>query len=415
MRNNVASLLELAIRSTAESLLRDLTSSRNSSQVKKKLDSTPDFNADPLTSHLLRIADTKYMRFDWTDDTIISIIHEKTKTLNLTEVPEFGKLVTNSLSMIPNNIQCIESFIFKDCCADEDIIVLNKFTQVLEEVDVEGSYEVTDAVVDILKNLKNLRRLNLAGTKITPSGITQILEGNKQLIELSVNEVLTSDIDYMQELTNLRSLKLDVIDSDVSSLKYLKNLDKIGLRKCNFHQLRSLLLDIGKRLLEIQLEEVQQIDLQFILRELIGLTKLSLKKCSYENLFNTLESMPAYNGLTELEIVAEETEPVIQLLMCCKNLEKIRLDLRSRLEEVELSRIIHNNKFTKLRTFALYTSRQRILSISAIEELLTTAEHLTNFTHLGVGRISGLELENLQKTYPRADINITTTSWSVLT
>jgi hypothetical protein len=90
-------------------------------------------------------------------------------------------------------------------------------------VGFEAEREVTDASLEPLKGLSEVRELDLYGTKVTDAGLRH-LKGLSQLRELCLSDTQVTDagLEYLKELTQLQQLDLDgtqVTDAGVTKLQ----------------------------------------------------------------------------------------------------------------------------------------------------------------------------------------------------
>jgi hypothetical protein len=93
-----------------------------------------------------------------------------------------------------------------------------------------GKIPVTDAWLEELKDLRELRTLVLNNTQVTDAGLKELKELSQlQTLGLSKTKVTDAGLKQLKELSQLQTLALDNTQVRDAGLKYLRGLDKLGV------------------------------------------------------------------------------------------------------------------------------------------------------------------------------------------
>jgi serine/threonine protein kinase len=121
----------------------------------------------------------------------------------------------------------------------------------LQELDLLHT-EVTDAGLKELKELKSLQTLNLGLNRITDAGLKQLKElKSLQTLSLNDTEVTDAGLKDLKELKNLQTLSLDGTKLTDAGVKELKELKSLWILSVN----RTKVTDVGLKQLKEALPE----------------------------------------------------------------------------------------------------------------------------------------------------------------
>jgi hypothetical protein len=407
-------------------------------QICNSLHELPCVLADDVTSVMLRQLESQWIDLEWPDETMqmiaISVIHPKVSALDISLCSNIGKCVMNAIINCSSLVQRfpnynalsgrkLRKFICKLNC-DDQILDALKFCTDIEYLDVRKSWEVGDKSIGTLLGLNKLKYLNIDGTSISQKGLSELLKEirNKKAIyplcAFYCSKISTDQLRLLVEFTNLTHIGMEVSICNMSALKYLKYLKSVHLRDGRFSSLQETFQDIGGKLCEIRLEEVEQVDIKFIAETFHKLEFLVLTNCSYRSLTpsGTLEHLPAFKELQKLELYNVESEVLLYLLQACCNLIEVKVDTDVQLEE-SFNQIPGIGCLKTLEKFILYTRMNRILPKFITEELFRNCRNLRVFKNVGIER-EGINAESLKEEmedkYPLISVTVITTKWPFL-
>ncbi|PSN33820.1 hypothetical protein C0J52_19358 [Blattella germanica] len=199
------------------------------------------------------------------------------------------------------NLSKLEEFTFNGC-SDDDLKNLFSMGAQLSKLDVRGSFSITDNSIDHILKFKSLKYLNVRQTCISEKGLMKLMEGMKELSRTSYRDMDTEPSSalkvfkssFLEQHTallpdcfpNLVYVEIHLGNPvTLTALKQLKNLKMLAVC-CNINSryrfqviLEELLNEIGKQLLELTLENVENISLKHIAETASSLQKLCLTHC----------------------------------------------------------------------------------------------------------------------------------------
>ncbi|PSN41094.1 hypothetical protein C0J52_27723 [Blattella germanica] len=199
------------------------------------------------------------------------------------------------------NLSKLEEFTFNGC-SDDDLKNLFSMGAQLSKLDVRGSFSITDNSIDHILKFKSLKYLNVRQTCISEKGLMKLMEGMKELSRTTYWDMDTEPSSalkvfkssFLEQHTallpdcfpNLVYVEIHLGNPvTLTALKQLKNLKMLAVC-CNINPryrfqviLEELLNEIGKQLLELTLENVENISLKHIAETASSLQKLCLTHC----------------------------------------------------------------------------------------------------------------------------------------
>jgi hypothetical protein len=169
-----------------------------------------------------------------------------------------------------------------------------------------GHSKNTDAALELLKGLPELRELHLFGSEVTDEGLKNIsLMENLSKIDLDATAITDVGLENIKNLINLEELDLSNTKITDSGMQYLQNLKK--LRKLDINN-----IDISDRGIEC-------------LKNIRSLEILHLDNDKNFNPRITDEGLEHINALSNLEILwVQNTEITDAGLMKLKGLRKMK-------------------------------------------------------------------------------------------
>lgn len=207
-------------------------------------------------------------------DSILNLLSNKTEihisTFDLDNIPKKHwkkitgiKIINKELSKIPENILSQKQLIY---------------------LDIRNNYKNLYSISPNIKNLSNLRYLNLSACSLNslPKEIGELKKLEKLFLELNYLNNIPTEIGNLQNLRvlTLSSVSLEVLPKEIGKLKNLTRLD------LSFNKLRSLPKEIGK------LKKLRKLDLEY--------NEISLLPKEIGNLKTITELNLNYNGLKSL-------------------------------------------------------------------------------------------------------------------
>lgn len=113
----------------------------------------------------------------------------------------------------------------------DNLYQLRQFPNI-EILNLWRAEDVDDECMKILKDFRNLRALNLSGTKVTDAGLRH-LQGlqSLQILSMEDTEITDQGLEYIGKLQNLKTLNLLTRGIRGPGLAYLKNLKQLETLK----------------------------------------------------------------------------------------------------------------------------------------------------------------------------------------
>ena len=269
---------------------------------------------------------------------------------------------------------------------------------------------VTDAGLRNIKDLKNLKSLDLCYTKVTDVGISNLKDlKNLQSLNLSWTQVTNTGLSNLKDLKNLQSLDLGghmpkVTDAGLKNLKELKNLQSLSLHG-NYTVTIAGLEDLKSlRTLDLGATPANDADLKN-LKELKNLQSLNL---SYTDVTDGgLKALTELENLDTLDLSQTHVTDVgLRKLAALKNLQSLNLSHNTNVTGAELKAL---NELKSLRSLDLYDNRVGDTGLQNLKELKSLQSlRLGNNLRITDAGLKNLnELMNLKDLDLLGNVNVT--------
>jgi hypothetical protein len=220
-------------------------------------------------------------------DLIFDVLH-KLKNLKVLILVEGRKRGLNDLDISGN----LERVSFHGC-RDYDMEILSKCCKNLKSLDVSESSQVTNRSVDSILKFRHLEELIIHSTSITRRGQRKMLRRFAEMRASGNGEAPPSLFlkrfacqnpkdTHIWLLTNtfqnLTSLSVTRIGNcNLTLLKGLKHLSELTLKYGDFSRVKDLLEAVGRQLICLHLELIENLDFVFIVRTCISVRCLGLR------------------------------------------------------------------------------------------------------------------------------------------
>ncbi|PSN50045.1 hypothetical protein C0J52_04205 [Blattella germanica] len=320
------------------------------------------------------------------------------------------------------------SFSMRCHCTDKIVEVLGNSTT-LRHLDIMSSVDVTDASVDSLLKLNNLRILNVASTAISADGYIVLLEGlphlgkllwfdlggqalgkvDRRPLRLHSYEASRVTIGQIDDLVRtcpyLTRVSFHWLQADLAVLGALKHLRDVKLANCSARNcnLQGLLETIGHNILLLELHEVTSVDLL-----MIGALCPNVRKL---NLFCELEPPAAEFVVSQVQPFQEVEELVFGsaysecLFHNCTNLKKLEISKCRDFNDGVLATLLLKNPLKHLEVLSAVNCGR--LSLAALHMLLASCDNLTRIEGLeSWGGVNKLQVADICAELERKNLNI---------
>ncbi|KAJ9598322.1 hypothetical protein L9F63_011000 [Diploptera punctata] len=321
---------------------------------------------------------------------------------NVYKMPKLEVLEFSVQAHIPNRdiiqgLSCLEhlfSFTMRRC-TDRIIVTLVTNCPKIEYLDICSSPDVTDASVDYILKLNQLKELLFYHTSITKKGLTKILKGiahwNCNFADGRVRQNgLTNfhagrpSTEHMKLLVQvcpfLTSVRLSHIEGDMSILSVLNDLIEIEIIHGNFtyNNIKGLLKLKGNNLRTLVLIKMKEVDLNFICESCMGLKTLVLLRGRSSVSIEALKAMnPA--PLQHLEyLVLDSTCGIVfveLLLSFCVNIKRIQIGHTENIDDTMMERVFRCNPMISLEMIILISSTNA-LSMRTVRYLVNSCPNI---------------------------------------
>ncbi|PNF32621.1 hypothetical protein B7P43_G17931 [Cryptotermes secundus] len=177
-------------------------------------------------------------------------------------------------------------------CHDCDLEVLSRCCKDLKSLDISYSSQVTNRSVDSILRFQHLEELTIHSTSITRRGQRKMLRRFAEMRMLGNDESSPSAFlkrfacqnprdthiwlltETFQNLTSLSVTRIR--NCNLNALKRLKHLSALTLKHGDFSHVEELLAAIGRQLISLHLELIEDLNFMFIVRTCISVRCLGL-------------------------------------------------------------------------------------------------------------------------------------------
>ncbi|PSN43583.1 hypothetical protein C0J52_16721 [Blattella germanica] len=307
--------------------------------------------------------------------------------------------------------------------SDETVKALSNSCKHLKHLDVSGS-KVTDKSVEDILNFKHLKSLIINNTKLSSDAVTKILKdgsnsSSKLPLELLKAPLASGHITLLSEnFPNLISLEILVTEecslTPLKSLKYLKSLsincetNSIAESNFTFSGAKELLLDIGKQLRNLCIQEIEGTDLKYISETCPYLQCISLHFNKSDRLgftegftameYSELRPLPEFHSVQYCELTIYNMEFVKYFVSKLVNLKELKITLFKRRYDSLMKFILDKMLRGDLQTLHINRNKIRISGHFAVINNVNGSTLIVKIQELEciMGRVSsGLHIESL--------------------
>ncbi|XP_069704610.1 uncharacterized protein [Periplaneta americana] len=258
-------------------------------------------------------------------------------------------------TLLFQSITDLRELTLHDICSDKILSIVFETCKSLQTLDVTGSRDVTDVVVESIIELESLEKLFIKYTSITIEGTEAILRGllkhrkyelnsfsckclNQEILlmlaqlpnvrSLSTSPEFKGDIDLSlssNSFYNLRNLNSDLHEKTISngrSLQYVQSLEIDQRKRRSFLYPKLHVKYFGTSLLSLELE-AKEVDVSHLVRSCPLLLTLHLRTNNLTEMFDpTVSQFPSLRNLT---LVMSRGGSPTPLLSLCSNLTFLEL------------------------------------------------------------------------------------------
>ncbi|XP_069678262.1 uncharacterized protein [Periplaneta americana] len=235
---------------------------------------------------------------------------------------------------VAENLQEFQSQI----CNDKVLEILSRTCKKLKVLDVSSSH-VSDSCVKSILKFEQLEILNTEYTRLSKTGMTNILKGFSQLrvsqhdscnVSHKFRALGCENLDLPEiiiladNFTNLNSLTLATfINCSLDPLSKLNHLTKLTLKYVNFTRAEKVLRKIGNQLVSLSLSHTLDTDLEFISNNCQSLNclHLDLVRFVYQNTKKI--TSPEFKSLLCLNIHLDDSSEIEYIASRCVNIKKL--------------------------------------------------------------------------------------------
>ena len=313
------------------------------------------------------------------------------------EVLEFsvqGHISNRDVLQGINFLEHLFSFTMRRC-TDRIVVTLVNNCPRIEYLDVCSSPDVTDASIDHILKLKQLKELLFYHTSITKKGLTRILKGiahwgcnlgdgrvrQNGLVNFHAGRPSSEHMKLLVQVCPfLTSVRLSHIEGDMSILSVLNDLIEIEIIHGNFtyNNIKGLLKLKGENLRTLVLIKMKEIDLNFICESCMGLKTLVLLRGTTTVCIESLRTIDP-TPLQELEyLVLDSTCGIVfieHLLSFCINIRRIQIGHTQNIDDSMMERVFRFNPMTFLEMLILISSTNA-LSMRTVRYLVNSCPNI---------------------------------------
>jgi hypothetical protein len=352
---------------------------------------------------------------------------------NLDCVPEllelsvsYGNLVDQSefLATEIHKVKRLQIFKYRTYCTDEVMLQLRLHCPHLMEVDITNSINVTNDSALNLIELKELKWLNIAGTRIDnqhygfiiselPNIANIRLWQNQNAVLLHIGvETLDSithihgsfhDMDALSQMCpNTTNITFSTVSTDLSRLTAFNALRALEIYDidCERSNLNAILTDMGHRLQDLTLFQCSGANLQHILTLCPSMLNLTLQWCSFLQFNIPIDlQLPHFRNLINLKVKTNYGDLIdFRYIRYYVGLETIHL-IGVSIFTVEFVReIISLGTFTQLKAFHVKESKPGTLTMEALQLLIRHCPLLQRIkSRIHWPRVDRLDICELQR------------------
>jgi hypothetical protein len=220
----------------------------------------------------------------------------------------------------------LQEFRFSVGCTREVIVELSKSCPRLKKLSVRGSLRVDDMCVERILNLKQICSLNVSDTSVSVDGYAILLAGLPKLQDVvwsdPIDPVLTNIRPYLSLVRkfvgtvsaaglivwmcpNVRKLILSFLIDDISDLGQLHKVVVLSIRNSSFTviKLDIVFVPLGMTLLILELREVLNVNIDYLINHCLVLKKLRINCCEIVCEAGFYSDSPHFRNLHELRLI----------------------------------------------------------------------------------------------------------------
>ncbi|XP_069702426.1 uncharacterized protein [Periplaneta americana] len=325
-------------------------------------------------------------------------------------------------TLLFENITDLRELTLHDICSDEILSIVCKTCRNIETLDVTGSRDVTDAIIEPLVELENLEKLSIKYTCITIKGTESILGGllTRKRYKLTSFACTRLNQDILFMLTQFPNLESLSITSDISGNITSKccnfSIDPISGRNCaveydiSLQNLQDLQIDEGKfgsypSLLDIFGKYLERfeisaafVDISVVAKRCPLLSSLHLRTNVVDIFSSTVFECPS---LRSLSLVMASNKSPTPLLSVCNNLTYLEL-CANLTEYIDDQHIIFQSSALENLEVLCIASNDDCISRKVVRNFQM---HCTNLRSIKVFGKNYLELKEKFRSYHGVEVS----------